>query len=109
MSISSLAKFGNVLGSVSQRSASSAASQSASAPPSPRDVILQLIRDGMDRKDGMLPVTDLPQETKLSAEQILDAVGRLRVDGLVEIIEVPEADNRKFIRLTPSGYASFSL
>ena len=105
MSSSSLAKFSNVLGSVSSRSGSGAPREGArepASPPAPADVILNLLRD------GMIPVSDLPERTQLADAVILDGVERLRAREMVEIIEVSEAGDRKFIRLTPRGYAATS-
>jgi hypothetical protein len=106
MSISSLAKFSNVLGSVSSRERDklAGATQAAESSSGPTDVILSVVRRGK----GMIPVSDLPEQTKLENAVILDAVERLRAAEQVEIIEVPEAGGRKFIRLTPRGYAEIS-
>jgi DNA-binding MarR family transcriptional regulator len=100
MSNSSLAKFGNVLGNVSSRGSAPATRESA--PPTPMDVILKLLRD------GMIPVSDLPDRTQLTSDVILDGVERLRAREMVEIVEVEEAGGRKFIRLTPRGYTATS-
>jgi DNA-binding MarR family transcriptional regulator len=94
--LSSLAKFSNLLGSVKD--------SPTSQQPDPQAVILGVLREN----NGMIAVSDLRKYTKLGDGVILDAVGSLRSSQLVEIVELPEQDLRRYVRLTPAGYASFA-
>lgn len=92
-SISSLAKFSNALGSAKDETAKL---------DDPTDLVLKLLRG------GMVPVSDLADQTKLSNEVLLDTIEKLRAVEKIEILEIPSAANRKFVRLTPAGYSSFA-
>jgi hypothetical protein len=93
---SSIANISNVLGAVSER---------ASEAPQSDDPTMVILKQLLS---GMIPVSDLPDLTKLSAAECLAAVERLRSRQQVEIVEVPDQANRKFIRLTKAGYAVFA-
>ena len=99
-SSSSIAKFSNLLGSVRESAPDTPSAQPAS--DSPEMVILKLLLK------GMIPVSDLVDLTQLPAEVCLATVERLRSRQQVEIVEVPDQGDRKFIRLTKSGYAIFA-
>jgi DNA-binding MarR family transcriptional regulator len=99
MSFSSLAKFNNVLGSIGT---SRDEVKSAERHSDPAALVLDACRG------GMLPLSDLPELTSLPTDEILKAIERLRAHQQVEVVEVPEAGSRKYIRLTPTGYAHFA-
>jgi DNA-binding MarR family transcriptional regulator len=94
MSISSLAKVSNIL--------SSSAREQVVRQDEPTDIVLRALRD------GRIPLSELTERTRLSPSACLDAVERLRARELVEVVEVPEMENRRYIQLTPAGYASFA-
>jgi hypothetical protein len=94
---SSLAKFSNVLGAVGERE-----EPDRSQPSDPAMKILTILLD------GLIPVSDLAERTQLPPSEILDTVEKLRSRRQVEIVELPDRPNMKFIRLTQAGYAVFS-
>jgi hypothetical protein len=99
-SSSSIAKFSNLLGSVRESTPDTPGAQPAS--DNPEMVILKLLLK------GMIPVSDLVDLTQLPADVCLATVERLRSRQQVEIVEVPEQGDRKFIRLTKFGYSIFA-
>jgi DNA-binding MarR family transcriptional regulator len=94
MSISSLAKFNNVL---------SSAKEQTTRPEEPTEIVMRVLRE-----HRRIPLSELTERTKLSPSACLEAVERLRARELVEVVEVPELENRRYIQLTPAGYASFA-
>jgi hypothetical protein len=52
----------------------------------------------------MMPLPDVAAASGLPVSQCLDLVETLRAAGQVEVVEGPDS-NRRFLRLTPSGYA----
>jgi len=97
-SSSSLAKFSNILGSVQ-----TGGSQNVVQPIDPGTTILRLCLD-----NRMVPVSDLPELSRLSNDEILATVEKLRSRQQVEIVELPDQPGRKFIRLTKAGYDFFA-
>jgi len=93
---STIANISNVLGNITER-----------APEAPKsdDPTMVILKQLLS---GMIPVSDLPDLTKLSAAECLAVVERLRSRQQVEIVEIPDQANRKFIRLTKAGYAVFA-
>lgn len=96
-SSSTIGNISNVLGNA----------QSSERPEGPRldDPTMVILKHLLS---GMIPVSDLPDLTRLSPSECLAAVEKLRSRQQVEIVEVPDQENRKFIRLTKAGYAVFS-
>jgi DNA-binding MarR family transcriptional regulator len=97
MSSSLLGKFNNALGSIKEE-------RDSGRPSEPTELILKVLL----ANQGLLPVSDLRSHTNLRDEIILDAIERLRGLKQVEIVEMPDTGDRKFIRLTPGGYAVFA-